>query len=41
MVRYSDYTLSEINNMIPYEFEIYYSILNKHITAEKQKQKEK
>lgn len=37
MVRYSDYTLTEIENMIPYEFEIYSAILMKQLKEEKQK----
>jgi hypothetical protein len=35
MTRYSDYTLTEIENMIPYEFDIYSSILLKQIQEEK------
>lgn len=34
MVRYSDYSLSEIEAMIPYEFEIYSAILVKQIQDE-------
>jgi len=41
MVRYSDYTLAEINGMIPYEFEIFYSILINQIKAEKANAKRK
>ena len=37
MVRYSDYSLSEINDMIPYEFEIYSAILTKQLKEEKAK----
>lgn len=37
MVRYSDYTLEDINNMIPYEFEIYSAILTKQLKEEKAK----
>jgi hypothetical protein len=39
MVRYSDYTLSEINEMIPYEFDIFYSILVKQLQKEKRQKK--
>lgn len=37
MTRYSDYTLTEIENMIPYEMEIYSAILIKQLKEEKQK----
>jgi hypothetical protein len=37
MVRYSDYSLTEIENMIPYEFDIYSSILMEQIQEEKKK----
>jgi len=37
MVRYSDYSYDEILNMIPYEMEIYSSILAKQIQEEKNK----
>ncbi len=39
MVRYSDYSLTEIEAMIPYELEIYTSILLKQLEEEKQKRK--
>ena len=37
LVRYSDYSLSEIENMIPYEMEIFSSILMKQLQEEKAK----
>lgn len=37
LVRYSDYSLTEIEGMIPYEFEIYSSILVKQLKDEKKK----
>jgi hypothetical protein len=37
LVRYSDYTLIEIENFIPYEFDIYSSILLSQIKEEKKK----
>jgi hypothetical protein len=37
MVRYSDYSLTEIEAMIPYEFEIYSAILSKQLQDEKVK----
>lgn len=37
MVRYSDYTLTELENMIPYEFEIFAAILYKQLKDEKKK----
>ena len=40
MVRYSDYTLTEIENMIPYELEIYSSILIQQLKEEKKKRNE-
>ena len=35
MVRYSDYSLTEIEEMIPYELDIYSSILIKQLRDEK------
>jgi hypothetical protein len=37
MVRYSEYALSDIEGMIPYEFEIYTAILLNQLTEEKKK----
>ena len=34
-VRYSDYSLTEIENMIPYELDIYSTILMKQLQDEK------
>ncbi len=38
-VRYSDYSLTEVENMIPYEMEIYSSILLKQLKEEKKRAK--
>lgn len=37
MVRYGNYSLNEIENMIPYEFEIYTAILIQQLKKEKNK----
>ena len=36
-VRYSNYSLTEIHQFIPYEFDIYYSIFLKQLQDEKKK----
>ena len=40
-VKYSNYSLTEINEMIPYEFDIYYNILIKQLKDEQAKRKNK
>jgi hypothetical protein len=37
-MQYHKYSLSEIENMIPWEREIYLALLKEHIEEEKQKQ---
>jgi len=37
MVRYSNYALYEIENLIPYEFNIYMAILQQQLKDEKKK----
>ena len=37
LTRYGDLSLTEIENLIPYEMEIYTSVLNKQLEKEKKK----
>jgi hypothetical protein len=41
MMQYHKYSLTELENMLPWEREIYISLLNKHIAEENERRKAK
>ena len=41
MMQYHKYSLTELENMLPWEREIYISLLNKHIAEEEERRKVK
>jgi len=40
LIKHSGFTLTEIENMVPWEREVYVTLLKQHIEAEKQAQRE-
>jgi hypothetical protein len=41
LIQYHKYSLTEIENMMPWELDIYVSLLEKHLEEERQKQQQK